>query len=362
MGNPTDTEVPVHPMADALARYVESQIADAIQEWTTETDRSKQAQDIKIGVSDLGFCSERLRRQLAGMTAEQTDMLKAFLGTAIGDYVERAVYERLWPHAIIQSEVVITLVGDQGTYTIPGHPDIVVPPLRNPDGSIMLNDQGLPVLPAMVLDVKTTDGTQVVRREGPDKAKQFQRHGYGLAAWEAGYFGDGVDVTDVWVGNVWIDRSGEEAKPYVHIEPLSIEIVEEAGGWLDNVVYAWLRQEEAAKEPPRQMCEAICGFYRECRAFDTDVQGKIDDPILLGRIEMYTDAHEREVAAKGEKKAVRALLDGIEAGYTDTHSVRWVAINKADGGTTKRLDIRPIPKSKRVIVEQPPADAAPTPE
>src|SRR5437868_3143963 len=140
-------ETPPKTMTEEERLLAEAAYA-AVQAFSTQTDRARQAQDMILGVSDVGFCSERVRRTLDGQIPEETDMLAAFHGTAIGDYVERA-YKAAFPRAIIQSEVEVTLKGDTITYTLTGHPDIV-----DPSG--------------LVIDVKTDRGLDIVRRQGPN--------------------------------------------------------------------------------------------------------------------------------------------------------------------------------------------------
>lgn len=98
----------------------------AIQSASNYSERSQQSADYRIGMSDLGYCSEKVRRMLAGIPEPVTDKLKAFIGTALGDHAERACLA-VWPHAIVQAEVVVALTGDRGTYNVGGHPDLILP-------------------------------------------------------------------------------------------------------------------------------------------------------------------------------------------------------------------------------------------
>jgi hypothetical protein len=286
----------------------DKEIADAVYHAMMESqhrsDRSAQAQEFRVGVSDLGYCSERLRRFLDRQVPEETDMLDAFIGTWLGTGVEQA-YKTVYPEAVIQAEVTLSLRGETNTYIIPGHPDII-------HGNT-------------VLDVKSSAGLNGPARHGfTDQQKKFQRHGYGYAAWEAGLLGD-IGLDEVTVGNIWIDRTGDTECLLVRTEPLDLDVVDEAIRWLDDVVYAWQRQEEAQKEPAREVCQRTCGFYRQCRAFDTDVQGLITDPALLDAVEMHLEGS--ALKKKGEQflKESRSELAGV-SGSTGTHLVRWVHV------------------------------------
>jgi hypothetical protein len=310
-----------------------ARIYKAVQDYSNYDSRSMQAREFKVGVSDLGFCSERTRRMLDRQTPEDSDVLAAFIGTAIGDHVERAVEENFDTTVLRQEEVSVTLRGEKSEYVLTGHPDLIVP------------DENL------LIDVKTTFGLGVPRKNGPSNQQQYQRHCYAKGAWQKGLFGSAA-LEDVLVANAWLDRSAQEKEVHVDVEPYSEDVVDQAGQWLDDVVYAYLNQEEARKEPPREMCAAVCGFFGVCRAHDTDVQGLIEDREILGAIELYREG--QDLARQGEKlkKQASAHLQGV-SGSTREVLVRWVHVNESVVPTFTRaaydkLEVRKIPKPKAV--------------
>lgn len=292
----------------------ESKIAEwsyaAIQEMSRYSDRSQQSAEFRFGVSDLGWCAEKSRRMLDRQVPEEEELLTAWLGTAIGDAFETAV-KRKDPSAIIQSEVTITLQGEERTYELTGHPDIILP------------GEGL------LLDGKTKFGLSTIEKTGPSLNQQFQRHVYAKAAWEAGLFSGGYRLDDLKVGNVWIDRSGQEKRVHVQIEPYNEEYVRHAGEWLDSVVYAYLHGEEAEKQPPREMCAVTCGFFRVCRAYDTDVEGLLTDPEVLASVDLIDQARKLESTARKMKAEAQNNLKGI-TGSTGRFSVRWIHVNESE--------------------------------
>ncbi|HVQ18894.1 MAG TPA: hypothetical protein VMT27_07650, partial [Actinomycetes bacterium] len=236
---------------DDYEQELAEQVYGAIQDYSRHDDRGAQSAEYRVGISDLGFCSERTRRMLDQQDPDDSDVLAAFIGTALGDHAERAFVKR-YPNVLQQPDVTVTLRGERNTFHVPGHPDLV-----NPDGEI--------------IDFKTTRGLEVVRRKGPSQQQQFQRHGYGLGAYEAGLFEVGLDK--VRVTNVWIDRAADDKEVYVHSEMFDHGVVEQMTWWLDEVVYAYVNEQPARKEPPYEMCQKVCGFFKDCRLGETDVQG-----------------------------------------------------------------------------------------
>jgi len=311
-------------------KMIAETIYQAIQDFSNYSARSLQAKEFRVGVSDLGFCSERVRRMIDQQVPEDTDVLAAFIGTALGDYVEQAAM-KAWPHAIRQSEVSIQLQGDRAAYTLTGHPDLVL----GPEG--------------IVIDAKSDYGLSTVRRTGPSLQQQFQRHCYGKAAWLAGMFGD-IPLEEVRVANVWIDRAAIDKELHVQMEPFNEDYVTQAGFWLDDVVYAYTQGEEARKEPPRDMCAVICGFYKVCRAYDTDVEGLITDKDTLTHIEMYREGLDLEKQGRKLKDNAKQHLAGV-SGSTGEFLVRWTHINESVVPETTRsgydkLEVRKIPKGR----------------
>ena len=322
----TDQDL-VEPDVDRHMNEEEAELAErvyqAVQASSNYSERSQQSSNFRIGISDLGFCSEKVRRMLAGIPEPVTDKTAAFIGTALGDHIEQA-WCAVHPNAIRQAEVSLTLQGDGGTYTLVGHPDII-----DPSG--------------LVIDFKTTRGLAIVRRNGPSQQQQFQRHCYALAA--ADLYAPGVTLDQVKVANVWFDRSGDETYPYVHIEPFSADMVAQAGMFVDDLVYAYLHDEAARKEPPREMCAKVCGHFPDCRALDTDVEGLLTDPEVLTAIDLYREGIALEKQAKVMKDQAKAALIDV-SGSTGKFTVRWVHVNGAhisfDRKPSDRLDVKPM--------------------
>lgn len=282
----------------------------ALMASSNKSPRSLQSAEHRFGVSDVGYCQERARRMLDRQVPDETDSLAAFIGTAVGDHAEDALVEHLWPQAIKQAEVVLRVRGDvRALYELPGHPDIIDPLWG-------------------IWDCKTDYGLSTVEREGPTFSQQFQRHGYALAAHEAGFFGD-MPLEEVKVGNFWIDRGAQDKYVHVQVENFNPDVIGEGVQWLDEVVYAFMNGQEAMKEPPREVCRVTCGFFRVCREWETDVHGLIHDPMLIGHVEAYLKGQQLEKQGKRLKDQSRAHLIDI-SGSTGTHSLRWTWVNESE--------------------------------
>lgn len=288
---------------------IAERVRAAVNEYQNGTERSQQ---VIMGVSALGFCQERTRREILGMEeTDHTDWNKAFIGSAVGDLLEQAQAKFMWPNALFQTPVEITIQGAVQSYVLPGHTDILIPPCEDFPGGACIDNK--------------TKGDLVWVKKGPTSRNyQWQRNLYGIAAHQMGLLGDGP-LEEVEVGNIYYDRSGNDPTPYVQIEKINTEVLFEAGEWLDDVAYAVTNGEEARKEPPREMCAVACGFYTKCRAFDSDVEGLIDHPETLAAIDLHQQALAMEKEAKQMKNVAQIRLKGVE-GNTADHSVRWTTV------------------------------------
>lgn len=296
--------------------YADS-IYEAMMAQSRDSERSLQQKTFVAGISDIGWCSTKLVKMLNREVPENVDMdlLKAWIGTWLGEGMEEA-YKKARPEIITQAHVEVHLEGERVNYILGGHPDII-----DPSG--------------VIIDAKSAAGLQIPRRTGADQQKNFQRHLYGLGAWEAGYFG-GLPLEEVRVGNAWVDRTGVEPGLHVQIEQFDPDVIAAATQWLDEVVYSWVNKEEARKEPPREVCAVSCGFFHPCRDFDLDVHGLITDPTLLAAVDLKVEGSAMESKGKKMVAEAKATLQGIE-GSTGEWLVWWTHVNATEiAGFTKR--------------------------
>jgi len=275
----------------------------AINQYCRGSERSVQAGEFRVGISDVGFCQEFTRRMIMQEPeSDERTYQQAFLGTAIGDHVEAAL-AAADPELRRGIELSTTLDGDQGVYNVVGHTDL-------------LGDD-------IVIDVKSVAGLNKVKRTGPTQQQQFQRHLYALGAHQNGLLS--CPLEDVRTANVWIDRSGVEQECFVHMDTFNPDVVKAATAWIDDVVYAIRHGEEAQREPAREFCERYCTRYTACRSRDTDVRGLLTDPDVLAAVDLYKEAGRLESEAKHMRTEAQIELKGIQ-GSTGEYTVRWVHV------------------------------------
>lgn len=312
-----------------ISKEVEVRIKAAISLHEKQSPRGKLARDGFLGASDIGFC-----RQKAKLVVSQTPpsdsqpKWSAFVGTAVGKEIELAIHAAYpeWKIGSIDNlNVVATFPsGSQ----MGGHPDIVAPDLN------------------AVLDIKTVDGLTTTRRNGTSLPHKYQRHIYALACIQMGIL-DGN--SDVYVGNLYFDRSGKEPDPYIVIEPMDWTLTNEIDSWIQDVIYAVKNNEDASRDVTAPVCERICEFFTICRGGLPIQDGvTIEDPELLAAIDMHLEASRMEKEARDMKDAAKDILGGVN-GQTADYQVRWTNVGPAEiPASTRsgymRLDIRPVKK------------------
>jgi Arc/MetJ-type ribon-helix-helix transcriptional regulator len=313
---------------DAVRKAIDSSMRDS--------ERSEYAKKNMIGVSDIGGCREFVRRTIIDepYSDEQEDYHAAFVGTAVGDYSEKALV-RFAPGSVlsgdlrVQVTVMVELVVRGFKITIPGHADVVV------------NDG--------VWDFKTKDGLGVVARTGPEEKHWFQVHLYAKALIDAGEI-----PPDAWVTLVYIDRSGSQPDPVVFSRRFDPAVLEAAMQWMDDVIYAVQMDEETSRDMPRSWCEACCPRYTACRQPDTDVQGLITNQVVKDAVEVYRDALEREKQAKKDKESAKSALAniaGVVSTDTGPYTLRWVSVDATqvpgyERAGYSKIDLRPVHRAK----------------
>lgn len=340
---------------------------DGIQNASNNTARSKQQQDMFIGISTLGHC-----KNYAALMMKQTpfsderDKTAAFFGTVAGDAIE-AQLKIDHPHWMIQVPLELPLdqitAPIQGEMGVPGTCDVLVPW----EGSATVDEfnasqaedyAGKPVYIQGVWDGKSKAELETIRKFGPNRQQIYQLHSYAKGAIKAGLLNPDHPIV---IGDVFFDRSGRDVIPHGVFHLYTEDVVTFINQWVDDVLYAVLRGEDAEKEMPRDWCANWCEYYTICRGLDTDVSGLIEDPEVIEAATLYRQYTKEETEAKKKKKALQPKLEGIN-GSTGTLLVRNTLIDGSEISFYRKpytkIEVRDVPKSKPKPTARTKKDAA----
>ena len=303
----------------------------ALRNYMDGSARSIQSADGILGPSDIGFCRQKANLMIKGVP--QTDIVpkwSAAVGTSVHNYVEAALKES-YPDWLLGSidHIEVTATLPSGA-EIKGHPDVVVQASN------------------AVLDIKTVDGFQWIKREGTSQQHKYQRHLYAMGLIQAGLLDDSKPVL---VGNVYFDRSGKEPEPYVVVEEMDPTLTDEIDSWVTDVIYAVRNSEGASRDIPAAVCEKICTHFTACRgSLEVHEGGElIEDKETVAAINMYVEGRDLSKQADQIKREAQSRLVGIN-GTDGRYQVRWVEVSPSvvqsfekDG--YMRLDIRKVRKT-----------------
>lgn len=300
------------------ADKIKNLLLHAVNEFHINSSRTQQAREGILGPSDIGFC--RQKATLITKQIQPTDkpptLWSAYVGTAIHAALESAIKTE-YPDWLCGSidHIKVTATLPSGA-TISGHPDLVVPSAN------------------AVLDIKTVDGFEWIKRSGTSRSHKYQRHLYAMGLIQSGVLDD---TKPVLVGNLYFDRSGKENEPIVLVEEMDPLLTNEIDSWVTDVIYAVQHNEDASRDVAPAVCEKICEFFTVCRgALEVhEGQERIKDPDLLSAIEMYIEGRDMEKRGVAMKKQASVMLSGIN-GSTDTHQIRWVHVNATTLPSTER--------------------------
>lgn len=309
----------------------EEQIRTALDNYDRSATRTMQSREGILGPSDIGFCRQKavlVTRQVT--PTDEVSHWAANVGTAIHNYVEAAL-KATHPDWLMGSIDNITVTAELPSGAkISGHPDIVIPHENT------------------VLDIKTVDGFEWVRRNGTSDSHKYQRHLYALGCEQAGLF-DTDNKT--YVGNVYFDRSGKEKDFLIVIDEYDPLLTREIDSWVSDVIYAVRHGEDSARDVAAAVCQRICEFFTVCRGglAVNDGGDVITDEYLLSAIDMYVEGRDRENEGKRMKSEAKDRLQGVN-GASPTHQVRWVTVNPAqvaafERPASTRLDVVKLKKT-----------------
>lgn len=313
----SDDDLTSTEMLDALVRA-------AFRSYSDASARSQQSRDGLLGPSDLGFCRQKAVLMTKGV--EPTDSrghAKMDRGIAIHEWAANALERMFGTEWECRPEPVTTTFPSGRQIT--GTPDAVATPYN------------------ALLDAKSKDGYHDVLRHGSSQSDRFQRHTYARGLLQAGR----LDPTrPVLVGNIYIDRAGNEEDPLILVEELDPTLDAEIDSWMDDVEYAVLHDEDGSRDVEAPVCEKICEFFGVCRGglpIHEDAQF-IRDGQISRHLQMYDDGRDLENEGKRMKREASEFLAGIN-GTDGVLQVRWTqiqptTIRESQRAGYARIDVR----------------------
>lgn len=338
MTNNTEPDLPLADGAieiekvNALQHRMQALISMGIRNGQESDPRTQQSRAGKIGPSDFGFCRQKVVLMTKGVSASDAKpMWAAAVGTALHSYVG-AILAVQFPGWIIEGrgQKVKTTLPRTGA-EVEGTPDYIIP-----------NEN-------LLLDLKSADGLDYVTRYGPSLNHLMQRHLYALGAIDAGLLDPSKPI---YVGNVYVDRSGKNPDPYVVIAEFDPGFTDEVDSWIEDTIYAVRYNEDASRDVAAPVCEKICEFYTVCRgALPMRESEPITDTETVNAIEMYVEGREMSKAGERMKKEAAALLAGIN-GSDGRFQVRWTTVPGSDvpgyyRNESTRIDVRKVRAAKK---------------
>lgn len=297
------------PLEETFANAV----YESIQHAADNTDRARQAADFVLGVSNLGHC-----RQHATLAVRQTppsdkrDKTAAFIGRVLGDAIE----------AQMKIDHPDWLFQQLGTVKFPsggeldGHTDIVIPWTAHTEE-----------YPQGVLDLKSKDKLEIVRRYGMTTQQKYQ-----LISYASAMIAEGTLNPDepIWLADVYYDRSGSTSECYSIGFWYDPEMIHEIDSWVGDVIYAAAHGEDASRDMPREFCWKYCEYATICRGPDTDVEGLITDPEIKAAVDMYREGLDLVAAGEKLKKEAKAAIPAGLSGSTGENNIRWIHVNESE--------------------------------
>lgn len=294
---------------------ISSRVVQAYSAQSMNSARTQQSQSGILGPSDLGGCRAYIAHTLMGTPREErsTPPWAAFIGTAVGDALERA-YVAAHPTARSQVRIEVELPSGRRTA---GHCDV-------------LDEIG-------VIDFKSLDGLAINENSVPFKNKS-QIMTYLLGAIQMGLLPE-----DAEAHLVYVDRSGEHPAPKVFSFALDMDVIEEMEERISEAEHAAMFGTEAPRDQPYNMCEQFCEYVRTCRG-DWQPEGLIDHPDHLAAVDQYLEGKELEKRGKALRESAKKVLKGVE-GSTGYATVRKVVVNGGwvegfERKASERIDVR----------------------
>lgn len=303
--------------ADERGTELGVMVMEAIADWQTNAPRTQQSTKRILGMSEMGACREYIRATIAGDIKQPGRELKwpAFVGTALGDFIENILGSYGF---VTQQDVTVTL--PRTGITIRGHLDA-----RTKNA---------------VIDLKTRNGLEAVRRDGPPFKEQAQISGYLVGCVQEGTLDKGS------TGHLlYLDRSGSDDSTYVWSVDYeaALAILDKVEDRLMEVQQSIATATHATRDEPESWCYNVqCPFYSQCWEGYTPTTA-LDHPREMAAVMQFIESRDKRDEYTALAKQDREALRGVEGVMPDGTVVRWT-ISKYEGGVGDRLDVR-VPRT-----------------
>lgn len=262
--------------------------------------RSQQSASRVLGMSELGGCREYIRASVSGdeKTPERGLRWAAFVGTALGDYMEHTLASRPGSKAILQERLTLTL---SSGITVTGSGDVINPvPLVQYDNTIV--------------DFKSKDGLATIRREGFTSKEKIQISGYVVAAVQ-----NGVISAEGAIGLLMgVDRSGKDKTSHTWTVDYAgaLRWLEIAERRLDEVAEAMatgVTQGYLRDEPESRCWHLQCPFYKACwpEGVYQPVE-PVESDFVVEQVELYKIGRKDAKVAADIQNAAKSELMGFQ--------------------------------------------------
>lgn len=302
-----------------------------IKAYGMNDSRTLQSQAGRLGPSDLGWCRAKAVWMTQGVEqTDPSDIGKAQRGTAAHIYLGEALRWGLPGWMWDTRDHPLPKV----TATFPSGIEIT----GTPDGVDPINNG--------VVDIKTMDGIEQIRRHGIDTQPTYQRHTYFLGAVAAGW----LDPTRPgYVANYYVDPSDYSNNVLVADEfdpSLTYQIDEWLMDVRDTVLSGQVTDDIRDIDPP--ICAAICPFFTHCRGGMLPARDGLDvltDKTLVDAMATYDEGRSIAKGGKQMMEQSKKVLSGYNGiGQTDEGDwlqVRWTSKNM-DSGQSQSIDVRKV--------------------
>ena len=312
-------------------------VRDAVGAHSMNSARTQQSVARLIGPSEIGGCRAYLARVIADVPFDDMShdvKWAAFIGTAVGAHIENAMAAE-YPDEV-RTQVPIEATFPSGL-KIAGNADIV----RKNIG---------------VVDIKSVDGLETVRRAGPTFKQLAQIQTYLLGLIQGGHL-----PPDATWSLVFVDRSGRDDMPVVYEGLLNMDIIEQIDARLEDVMYAVEYDlDSAPRDEPFDWCMKVCPMFTKCRGKDEhQVVGLLTNEDVLTAAKLYAEGQQLKKTGERLMDETKQTLRGV-SGSTGEVEISWTSVPETTIQTYvragyDRLTLRPI---KPVTAKKPRAKKA----